>query len=327
MGGRNNGHRIVLEAEDLTKSYRPARRSERPTLANDRLSLRVHASEVVALLGPNGAGKSTFLKQVAGQLLPTSGRIRIGDVDMVADPEHAKRRLSAIPQETEPYDNLTVAEQIRYFGLIKGLPRARARARTDEILRAVGLTEKRNTLTRELSGGMKRRVLIGIALAGAAPELLLLDEPTTGLDPEARRAVWKLVEQLRRDGLAVLLTTHYIEEAEYLADRVVIIHQGRFVASGTVAEIRDHLPYRGALVVTGTDRLAGDAAAAVSALARRYRESLRLEDLVRFEVPDPFSVDTVNELANLARLGVRASLAPVSLEDAYLSFVGRPEES
>jgi ABC-2 type transport system ATP-binding protein len=317
----------VLEVRELTKVYRPRRRGSAPLRANDSLDLTVREGEIVALLGPNGAGKSTFLKQLAGQLLPTSGIIRVDGVDMIAEPERAKRRLSVTPQECELQPELTAEEIVRYLGLIKGMTRRTARDEVARILSEVGLSESRSKLIRELSGGTKRRVLIAIAMAGADPRLLLLDEPTTGLDPEARRAVWSAIDRLRRHRRGILLTTHYIEEAEHLADRVVIISGGRFLATGTVEEIRRRATYRGRLEIADVDRLKPEARAFVDELRRRWHVAYRRNGtLVRFQIPDPFSTETVRVLARLTELGARASLAPASLEDAYLGLVGEEPE-
>jgi ABC-2 type transport system ATP-binding protein len=315
----------VLVARGVSKSYTRRGPVGGKLLANDSLDLTVHAGEVVALLGPNGAGKSTFLRQLAGQLLPSEGSILVAGVDIVAEPVRAKQFLSVIPQECQPIQDLTVAEQVRYFGRIKGIARSNLESKVTEILRDVGLTEQRDQIVRELSGGFKRRVLIAIAMAAPSPRLMLLDEPTTGLDPEARRQVWSVIRGLKHRGLGILLTTHYIEEAELLADRVVVISGGRFVGSGTVDEIRGRLPYRGRLIVHHADRLNGAGAEAVRALEQRWRVSLREPSTVWFEVPDPFDRETVSELARLTSLGVMASLRPVSLEDAYLSVVAPSE--
>lgn len=315
----------VLVARGIRKEYTRRGPQRGTVLANDALDLTVHSGEVVALLGPNGAGKSTFLRQLAGQLLPSAGSITVAGVDIVTDPVRAKRFLSVIPQECEPVLQLTVEEHVRCFGRIKGMDLATLGARTDEILRSVGLTEQRHQIVRELSGGLKRRVLVAVAMAAATPRLMLLDEPTTGLDPEARRQVWGLVRGLREQGLGILLTTHYIEEAEILADRVVVIAGGRFVVSGTVDEIRGRLPYRGRLIVHHADRLTPAGATEVRGLESRWKVSLREATTVWFEVPDPFDRATVDELARLTSLGVMASLRPVSLEDAYLNVVAPSE--
>jgi ABC-2 type transport system ATP-binding protein len=314
---------IVLSARAVSKRYRPRSARGQTVVANDSLDLTVHRGEIVALLGPNGAGKSTFLRQVAGQLLPSSGKITVGGVDMVARPELAKRHLSVIPQECEPLSNLTAEEQVRYFSRIKSSNTRLSDERVEGILTTVGLLGQRKKLVRELSGGYKRRVLIAVALAGDSPDLLLLDEPTTGLDPEARRSVWNVIELLKTEGRGVLLTTHYIEEAEVLADQIVIINDGRFVARGSVEEILHRVGSRGRMDIRNPDRLGPDGHEAIQALERKWKVVLRRENHIRFEVADPFSPATVSELERLAQLGISASLSPSSLEDAYLQIVGK----
>jgi ABC-2 type transport system ATP-binding protein len=311
----------VLKVEGLTQAYRGRAGVK---LANDRIDLCVHAGEIVALLGPNGAGKTTLLRQVAGQLLPSSGRVEVAGVDMVRHPLRAKRFLSVIPQECEPRLDLTVEEHIRYFALLKG-DRRSTREEVERLLTETGLAEHRRKLVRELSGGLRRRVLIAVALSGTATRLLLLDEPTTGVDPEARRSVWRLIDGLRSRQIGILLTTHYIEEAEYLADRVVIVDDGRSVAEGTVEEIRNRLSYRGRLEIRGLDHLAPPASDLVAELEQRYRVGLKVGNTERLQIPDPFHNGVVSDLARLTAYGVPATLSPVSLEDAYLALVGAQE--
>ena len=309
----------VLQVRGLTKTYHGRTGDQ---LANDGIDLTVRPGELVAVLGPNGAGKTTLLRQIAGQLMPSAGSIDIAGVDMVRHPRRAKEFISVIPQECEPRGNLTVEEHVRYFALLKGIRRHSVGAEVDLRLRETGLEEYRSKFIRELSGGLRRRVLIAVALCGPEVRLLLLDEPTTGVDPEARRAVWRLIDALRARKIAILLTTHYIEEAEYLADRVVIVHRGRFAASGTVDDIRRRLPYGGRLEIRGLDHISPGAREVVNDLERRFRVGFRTGNAERLEIPDPFQPAIVAELARLTAEGVPATLAPVSLEDAYLAIVG-----
>ncbi len=308
----------MLEVRGVSKTYKSRRGDKR---ANDAIDLTVRPGEIVALLGPNGAGKTTLLRQIAGQLLPSAGTIEVAGVDMVRHPLAAKEFISVIPQECEPKLNLTVEEHVRYFAQLKGVPRSDARRYTTDLLRATGLETYQGKLVRELSGGLRRRVLIAIALAGPHVRLLLLDEPTTGVDPEARRSVWQLIDGLRARRIGILLTTHYIEEAEYLADRVAIVNGGRVVAEGTVQAIRDRLPYRGRLEVRGLDHLTPEGRASLREAERKYPATFRTGNIERLQVQDPFRADVIREVEGLHALGLEASLAPVSLEDAYLSLV------
>jgi ABC-2 type transport system ATP-binding protein len=314
----------VLRVQGLSKTYK-SRRGDK--VANDRIDLTVRPGEILALLGPNGAGKTTLLRQIAGQLVPTQGSIEVAGIDMIRRPLVAKQFISVIPQECEPKLNLSVEEHVRFFALLKGSPPRTIRETTATLLRATGLDAHQKKLVRELSGGLRRRVLIAVALAGPDIRLLLLDEPTTGVDPEARRSVWQLIDGLRARKIAILLTTHYIEEAEYLADHVAVVNGGRIVAEGTVDEIRDRLPYRGRLEVRGLDHLSPAARAGLDAVEGKYPATFRTGNSERLRVADPFGPEVVREVAGLNALGVEASLAPVTLEDAYLSLVdGSSEE-
>jgi ABC-2 type transport system ATP-binding protein len=308
----------VLRVAGLSKTYR-SRRGDK--VANDRIDLSVRPGEILALLGPNGAGKTTLLRQIAGQLVPTQGSIEVAGIDMVHRPLEAKQFISVIPQECEPKLNLSVEEHVRFFALLKGSDPATIRSDTAALLKATGLESHQKKLVRELSGGLRRRVLIAVALAGPHIRLLLLDEPTTGVDPEARRSVWQLIDGLRARRIAILLTTHYIEEAEYLADHVAVVNGGRIVAEGTVDAIRDRLPYRGRLEVRGLDHLSPAARRGLDATEGRHPATFRTGNTERLRVADPFAPEVVREVAELNALGVEASLAPVTLEDAYLSLV------
>jgi ABC-2 type transport system ATP-binding protein len=308
----------VLRVHGLSKTY-TSRRGDK--VANDRIDLSVRRGEILALLGPNGAGKTTLLRQIAGQLVPTAGTIEVAGIDMVQHPLQAKRFISVIPQECEPKLNLTVEEHVRFFALLKGAARRSIREDTAGLLRATGLETHQKKLVRELSGGLRRRVLIAVALAGPETRLLLLDEPTTGVDPEARRSVWQLIDGLRARKIAILLTTHYIEEAEYLADRVAVVNGGRIVAEGSVDAIRDRLPYRGRMEVRGLDHLTPEARVRLDLAEQAYPATFRTGNTERLRVGNPFAPEVVRDVAELNALGVEASLAPVTLEDAYLALV------
>ena len=221
----------VLEVGELNKRYRDG------TWANRDISFDVEPGELVGILGPNGAGKTTLVRQITTELVPTSGTVRIHGRDAVSDPDSVKPLLGVVPQEATLYWGLTVFHHLRLFGRLRGLSRRDALARTDHVIESLRLQEHRDRPIEALSGGLKRRVLVGIA-ALTRPLLMVLDEPTTGLDPESRRDVWSFIRQYRSEGTTVLLTTHYMEEAETLADRVAIIHEGRLLALDTVDGLR-----------------------------------------------------------------------------------------
>ncbi|HKF13768.1 MAG TPA: ABC transporter ATP-binding protein [Gaiellaceae bacterium] len=218
------------------------------------IDFELPAGEVFGLLGPNGAGKTTTVEILVGYRRRDAGEVRV----LGADPEHADRtwrgRIGIVPQSGELFPTLTVLETLELFAGYYDNPRPPA-----EVLAHVGLEEKARAKTRTLSGGQQRRLDLGVALVGD-PELLFLDEPTTGFDPSARRAAWETIRSLRSLGKTILLTTHYIEEAHQLADRVAVLTRGQIVASGTPAELIGQAPstvirYRrnGELVVLETE--------------------------------------------------------------------------
>ena len=205
--------------------------------ANRDISLTAEPGEVLGILGPNGAGKTTLVRQITTELRPTSGEIHVFGHDVFAEPSAAKYHLGVMPQEANLFEYLTVSQHLRIFGKLRGLSRKEARSRAEELIEELNLHEHRNVLTMRLSGGLRRRVLVGIAVL-ARPQLLVLDEPTTGLDTQARRNLWSFLRRYKEQGATVLLTTHYMEEAEALSDRVGIINHGRLLAIDTVAKLR-----------------------------------------------------------------------------------------
>jgi len=215
----------ILEIRSLCKTYR-RRQSAEATVALDNVDLDIRRGEIFALLGPNGAGKTTLIGAVCGLVRPSGGTIRAFGLDMASHWRQARARIGLVPQELsvdmfEPV-LLSVSHSRGLFGL------APDPAKVEELLRALSLWDKRQAKIGELSGGMKRRVLIAKALAHE-PELLFLDEPTAGVDVELRRETWRMIAELRERGVTIILTTHYIEEAEEMADRVGVIDRGRLI--------------------------------------------------------------------------------------------------
>jgi ABC-2 type transport system ATP-binding protein len=220
----------ALVLDGLTKVF------DKPAV--DHLDLRVRAGELYALLGPNGAGKTTTLRMVAGLLKPTSGRIRVFGVDALADPAGAKQLIAWAPDEPLLYDRLSPMEYLEFVAGLWGVPPKEGRERAEHLLRLLGLWEQRDQRCEAFSRGMKQKT----ALAGALihePRLLILDEPLTGLDAAVSRQVKDLLQAKVAGGATVILTTHILEVAERLADRIGIIQSGRLVAQGTMGELRE----------------------------------------------------------------------------------------
>jgi ABC-2 type transport system ATP-binding protein len=222
----------ALSIEDLVKRYPTG------TEALREVSLEIQPGEFFGLLGPNGAGKSTLIHCTTGLARPTSGSVRIFGHDAIHHYEQARLAVGLAPQELNLDWFLTVEETLDYHGGYFGMPKRERAERARELLDAFSLTEKKDDRTRTLSGGMKRRLILARALMHR-PRLLILDEPTAGVDVELRLELWHYVQRINTEGTTILLTTHYLEEAEQLCDRIAFIAEGRIVALGTNAELTE----------------------------------------------------------------------------------------
>ncbi len=216
------------------------------------VSFTVEEGKLVSLLGPNGAGKTTLVRILSTELMPSEGEAYVLGRDVVADAQLVRRRIATIPQESKPIGFLTPEEFVYSYLLLRGFPRREARKLTKWALEELGLDQYRHVHTYFLSGGYKRRVLVAAVLASNA-DVVFLDEPTVGLDPVARRETWDVLLRLRASGRAILLTTHYIEEAERLSDEVIVISSGRIVLQGSPQALIESLPGKIAVEVVSVD--------------------------------------------------------------------------
>ncbi|HKE84297.1 MAG TPA: ABC transporter ATP-binding protein [Vicinamibacterales bacterium] len=219
----------AIEARHLTRRFGAF-------VAVNDVSFEVRTGEVFGFLGSNGAGKSTTIRMLCGLLRPTSGTAIVGGIDVGSDPEGVKRRIGYMSQKFSLYEKLTVDQNITFFGGIYGLSADRLAARRDFVLDMAGLRGRERTLTGALSGGWRQRLALGCAILHEPP-IVFLDEPTGGVDPLSRRQFWRLIDGLSRSGVAVLVTTHYLDEAEH-CHRIAIIQAGRLAAHGTVDELK-----------------------------------------------------------------------------------------
>jgi ABC-2 type transport system ATP-binding protein len=238
----------VLEARGLEKSFGHLK-------AVDGASFHIAPGETYGLLGPNGAGKTTAISMVAGLLELDGGEVEINGEAMSPRAISPKAHIGLVPQDLAIYPDLTAAENLAFFGRLYGMPRDTLKSRVARVLEVVGLTERATDVTKEFSGGMKRRLNIGIGLLHS-PQLLILDEPTVGVDPQSRNAILEAVEQLSSEGMAVLYTTHYMEEAERLCDRVGIIDQGKIMAEGTRRQLVQMVGQKDRVSITGNGPVA-----------------------------------------------------------------------
>jgi ABC-2 type transport system ATP-binding protein len=220
----------VIQTINLTKEYGGIK-------AVDNVSLSIRRGEIFGLLGPNGAGKTTTINMLVGLALPTSGTAKIAQLDVAKHPVEIKKILGVAAQDSYFDHHLSIQDNLFYHGLLFSLPRKELKKRVDTALQWSNLEKYRNKKFQQLSGGMQRRLVVARALL-SNPEILLLDEPTTGLDPQARRQVWEFIKNLKEEGKTVLLTTHYMEEADILCDRIAIIDHGRIIARGTPNELK-----------------------------------------------------------------------------------------
>jgi len=226
----------AIQVEGLTKTY-PTSKNRPPLRAVDEVDFTVHAGEVFGFLGPNGAGKTTTIRMLTGLTQPTSGRASLLGLDLASDLPRIKKRFGVVPEASNLYDELTAFDNLVFAMQLYGVPRAERKPRAEALLERFRLTEKRDTPFAKLSRGMKRALTVAAALAHRPP-LVFLDEPTTGLDVMSARSLRQLIARLRDEGVTVFLTTHYLEEAERLCDRIAILVKGRIVALDNVAQLK-----------------------------------------------------------------------------------------
>jgi drug efflux transport system ATP-binding protein len=237
---------IAVETRDLVKRFGDF-------VAVDHVNLRVPRGEIFGFLGPNGAGKSTTIRILCGLLEPTSGDASVAGFDVRRQSEQIKQSIGYMSQKFSLYDDLTVEENIDFFGGIYGVPNGRRRERKAYVLRMAGLEERRTTMTHLLAGGWKQRLALGCAVLHEPP-ILFLDEPTSGVDPIARRGFWDLIYQLSAAGHTIFVSTHYMDEAEY-CHRVALMYRGKVIALGTPAELKASLESHHILHLESSDLL------------------------------------------------------------------------
>jgi ABC-2 type transport system ATP-binding protein len=309
----------AIEAQELTKRFGDF-------TAVEALDLRVETGTVVSLLGPNGAGKTTMVRMLATLLRPDGGRARIAGHDVVAEADQVRRVISLTGQFAALDKNLTAEENLRLMARLRGHHRGAARSIASELIERFDAEQFRERLVKNLSGGERRRVDLAAGLIDK-PHLLVLDEPTTGLDPRSRQVVWSTIRELVAEGVTLLLTTQYLEEADALADRVVLIDHGREIAAGTPTQLKAQV---------GEQRV--DVVAADGATLERLEEVLkeRFTTAVARE-QRLISIAAPQEVADLARVteaihdsGIAVdeiALRRPTLDDAFLALTGRPVEA
>jgi len=305
----------IVETRDLTKVFNGRK-------AVYSLDLEIEEGELFGLLGPNGAGKSTIVAMLSTILPPTRGTAIVGGYDIMRQAKEVRSIIGVVPQEFGLYDDLTAEENLAYLGKLHGVEGSKLRKRTDELLRLVQLKDRANDRVKTFSGGMKHRLNLAAGLIHE-PRLIFLDEPTTGLDPQARLAVWELIRKFQSEGVTILLTTHYMEEADYLCGRVAIMDKGKVIALDSPARLKRSIG-KLEIIEMKAKGVSGNLPAELRKLkgvkkVARTSEGLRVLTPVADEV-----VARVVTLASFA--GVRIDSLNViqpTLEDVFIKLTGK----
>ena len=298
-------------------------------VAVDDLSMSVTKGEMFGLLGPNGAGKSTLTRMISGMLNPTSGTIKVGNYSIQDDSMKVKELLGVVPQDIVLYDYLNAKENLSFYGRLYGLSGKKLKDRIDELLKFTQLDEKavkRHVST--YSGGMKRRVNIAAALLHE-PQVILLDEPTAGLDPQNKHALWEIIQSLKKQGKTIVLTTHMMEEAEELCSRVAIMDHGKIIALGSPSQLVKQVKMENTITVVPdkaspklVERIKG-----ISGVKNVYTAQDETEKSETLKVitdnPDDILPDVVSTIVNDGTKVLSVQLSRVTLEDVFILLTGR----
>ena len=303
----------LIKARSLTKTYG----TQQGFTAVDGIDFEVRRGEAFGFLGPNGAGKSSTMRMIGCVSPPTNGVLEIFGMNAAADSIRIKARLGSVPQDDTLDRELTVRENLRIYGRYFGMRRAEIRIRTEQLLEFARLSEKADARVEALSGGMRRRLTIARSLINS-PELLLLDEPTTGLDPQARHLLWERLFRLKQDGVTLILTTHYMDEAEQLCDRLAVMDGGRIVAEGSPRELIERHVTREVVELRFAPGEQQQAAEKVAGIGARTEE---LPDRLLCYADD--GETALEEVRGRGLTPVTTLVRRASLEDVFLSLTGR----
>jgi len=310
MTESTKGNSFAIQAFNLSRKFGDL-------VAVDSIDLSIEEGELFSVLGPNGAGKTTTIKMLCCLLRPSSGTATIMGHDIQKDPIAAKQVMDVSPQETAIAEHLNAWQNLSLMGGIYGLAKEEVRKRSEELLEMMGLTKRAQDQVRKYSGGMKRRLSIVMALV-SDPQVLFLDEPTLGLDPQSRRSIWERIAELKGKK-TIVLTTHYLEEADALADRVAIIDEGKIVALGTPPELKDSISDMQVMVVKAKN-LPIDA---IDGLREKYPEVKEVEDGIEIKAKE-FSFDEVVDYLRVKGVVIESTYRKqITLDDVFLHLTGK----
>jgi ABC-2 type transport system ATP-binding protein len=296
----------AIEALRVSKVYKGSTYA-----ALNNVSLNVEPRKIYTLLGRNGAGKTTFIRICTTQLMPSAGNIHVLGYDILKEPSKIRNRISIVPQEGRPLRALTPWDHIYNWLQIRGEDKKIAREKAEKFLRKLELYEEKDRPAMNLSGGMKQKILVAMAMATDA-QLLFLDEPTIGLDPVSRRQVWSAIKDWKKEGGSILLTTHYMDEAEMLSDNIVIIDNGYIIAEGTMYDLRKFIP-QNIRVDIAKDGIDIDLLKSYGSVVDTGTDTIRV---FTFE-------SSVKELSDFAiKRNLSFTVSPITLDDIFVSLVG-----
>ena len=301
----------AVEAVKVTKKYKGS-----SSFAIKNISLEIEPGRIFTLLGRNGAGKTTFVRICATQLLPTSGIIKIFGDDLIKDTEKIRNYISIVPQEGRPLRALTPWDHVYYWLRIRGVNKNESSTRATKVLQEFELYDVRNRLAMYLSGGMKQKILVAMAMA-IDSKLLFLDEPTIGLDPVSRRQIWKAIKEKKESGTTILLTTHYMDEAEQLSDDIVIIDKGVIISQGTLSDIRKNIKENIKIEISKS----GVDSEVLKSYGTIIDSGTDILKLFTFE-------SNIQELSAIAiKKNFFFKVSPITLDDVFVSLVGAEANS
>jgi ABC-2 type transport system ATP-binding protein len=302
---------VAIESFNVSKIYKNSNKK-----ALDDISLQIEEGKISTLLGRNGAGKTTFIRICSTQMLPTSGKVLVFGDDILMSPEKIRPKISIVPQEGRPLRALTPWDHSYNWLRIRGEKKESASQKTSDILQRLDLFSAKDIPALNLSGGMKQKILVGMAMATESP-LLFLDEPTIGLDPVSRRQVWSIIKDWKNKGITIVLTTHYMDEAEMLSDSIFIIDEGRVVSKGNMNDLRNTLNYKIRIDINiSKDYNVYDLRNFINSFGKTISMSSDSIRLFTYE-------NNLREISDiLVRNNLSFSVSPITLDDIFVNLVG-----
>lgn len=303
----------MISVKNLKKKYDS-------TEALKGISFDIHQGEFFGLLGPNGAGKTSTISILSTIVLPDSGEIKINGMDLNKNPDECKKIIGVVPQEIALYNELSAYDNLLFWGSLYNVPKNELIKRIEETLKLFGLSDRKNDLIKTYSGGMKRRINIASALLHR-PKILFMDEPTVGIDPQSRNLIFEVIEKLNKEGMTIVYTTHYMEEAERFCNRIAVIDNGEIIAQGTLEELRNSGTMKETIVINFTnlhDELA-------DRIAFDWKDMNRFDDAIHFH--------TLNVKGDLSKITLKCNelgldishidIKKINLETIFLNLTGK----